>query len=408
MSQSAALATRAFFHDRTPTICTLLGLAAILAPLLVLFGLKFGVISALRDRLARDPRVRVLQPVGQGSFDAAWFAALRAHPGTGFVVPTTRFLSATISLRDPARPDAEPLTAELLPTAQGDPLLTAEAARRLAAQPVTPALRIAVSRLAADRLSIAAGSMLEGRIGRLMDNQPQAIRLQLTVDTILPAADADRPAVLVPLELLLAAEDYREGFAVPELAADGEARPTGDRRFASFRLYAATIDDVAPLRDWLAGQGVQAITRAGDIAVVQRLDRDLGRLFLVLASVGATGFLLSLTLGLWASIARQRRALSLLRLIGYPAAAIAVFPVVQGLWSAGLSLLLAVAATFAARPAIEGMMASSLPAGSRIFLLLPEHIAIAAAASAACTVIAAGYGGLRAAAITPAEGLRDE
>ena len=69
MSQTAIIATFAFFHERTTMICTLLGLAAILTPLLVLFGLKFGVVSGMRDRLERDPRIRVLQPIGQGSYD---------------------------------------------------------------------------------------------------------------------------------------------------------------------------------------------------------------------------------------------------------------------------------------------------------------------------------------------------
>ena len=129
MSQTAIIATFAFFHERTTMICTLLGLAAILTPLLVLFGLKFGVVSGMRDRLERDPRIRVLQPIGQGSYDEQWFATLRALPGAAFVLPTTRFLAATISLQNPSHSERDPINAELVPTAPHDPLLS-EARRR--------------------------------------------------------------------------------------------------------------------------------------------------------------------------------------------------------------------------------------------------------------------------------------
>lgn len=281
-------------------------------------------------------------------------------------------------------------------------------AEALAAQPVSAEMKIAISRPAADRLHISQGNVVDGRIGRMLDDQPQALPFKLTVSAILPAISSDRMLALVPLPLLVVAEDYREGFGVPALGVEGEERPQTGRSFASFRLFADTIDNVAPLRDWLAERGVQTVTRGGEIETVQRLDSDLGHLFLVLAALGAAGFLMSLTLGLWASIARQRRSLSLLRLIGYPAGAIALFPVVQGLWAALLSLLLACAATFASQPVIERMMAASLPQGGAIFRLYPEHIAVAAAATMACTVLAAAYGGLRAARIAPAEGLRYE
>ncbi len=409
MTQSAVIATFAFFHERTTMICTLLGLAAILTPLLVLFGLKFGVVSGMRERLERDPRIRILQPIGQGSYDSQWFATLRAQRGVAFLSPTTRFLAATISLQNPAHPERDAINAELVPTAPHDPLLPEADAEALAAQPVSPDMNIAISRPAADKLAASQGTVLDGRIGRMIDDQPQALSLKLTVSAVLPAISSDRMLAIVPLPLLLVAEDYREGFGVPELGGDGEARQQqGDRRFASFRLFADTIDNVAPLRDWLAERGVQAVTRGGEIDTVQRLDRDLGHLFLVLAALGAAGFLMSLTLGLWASIARQRRSLSLLRLIGYPAGAIALFPVVQGLWAALLSLLLSCAATFLSQPVIERMMSASLYQGDEIFRLYPSHIAVAAGATIACTVLAAAYGGLRAARIAPAEGLRYE
>jgi putative ABC transport system permease protein len=404
----AGISTRAFFHERTVSVCTLLGLAAILAPLLVLFGLKFGTVSALRERLARDPRIRVVQPIGQGNYDSVWFADLAGLPETGFVTPTTRFLAATINLRNPARPDAESVSAEMVPTAPGDPLLDPEIARRIAGQPEGKRFEVALSRGVAERLGLAAGQTVDGRLGRTWEGEPEILQLALTAVVVLPAGRVDRDVVLVPPALLLAAEDYREGYVVPAFDTAGQDRPPGERRYASFRLYARTIDDVAPLRTWLAERGVQAVTRIAEIETVQQLDRDLDRLFLVISSLGAAGYLLSLALSLLAAVARQRRALSLLRLIGFSAAAVAFFPAVQGLWAAILSFVAAGLVTSAAVPVVGRVMASQLPPGATIFRLLPEHVAWAAAATILCTLAAASYGGARAAAIPPAEGLRDD
>ena len=404
----SGIATRAFFHERALAVCTLLGLAAILAPLLLLFGLKFGTVSAMRQRLEADPQIRVIQPIGQGSYDKAWFDALNARPETAFSVPTTRFLAATMNLRNPVSEQGKTLSVELLPTQQGDPLLDEPTGWRIGEQPEGKTYQIVISRPAAEQLDLQAGQAVDGRLGRTFQGEPQIMHLDLTVAAVLPAEATDRDVALVPLNLLLPAEDYREGFAVPAFGADGEDRPAGERRFASFRLYARTIDDVAPLRAWLASQGVQATTRVAEIQTVQQLDADLGRLFVVISSLGAAGYLLSLALGLWANVARQRRSLSLLRLVGFPAAAVALFPVVQGLWTAVLSLLVAVGVTYATAPVVGRVIQWQLPAGARIFRLLPEHLAWAAAATIVCTVLAASYGGAYAAAIPPAEGLRDD
>jgi putative ABC transport system permease protein len=358
--------------------------------------------------LEADPRNRAMQPIGQGSYDSAWFAALNAQPETGFWIPTTRFLAATLNLQNPASESGISLAVELMPTKRGDPLLDDAVAERIGEQPMGKAFQIALSRSVAEQLEISVGQTVDGRLGRTFQGEPEFVHLALTVAEVLPVAVIDRDAVLVPLSLLLGSENYREGIAVPALGAAGGEPPDGDRRFASFRLYARTIDDVAPLRAWLASQGVQSVTRLPEIHTVQQLDTDLGRLFTVISSLGAVGYLLSLALGLWASVARQRRSLSLLRLVGFPAVAIALFPVVQGLLASILSLCVAVVVTYATAPVVSWAIQSQLPAGAKIFRLLPEHVAWAAAATILCTILAASYGGARAAAIPPAKGLRDE
>ncbi|MFM8991322.1 MAG: ABC transporter permease, partial [Alphaproteobacteria bacterium] len=55
----AALAWRDLVHEARLFACTATGFAAVLAPLLVLFALKHGVIEGLRETLVQNPRARM-------------------------------------------------------------------------------------------------------------------------------------------------------------------------------------------------------------------------------------------------------------------------------------------------------------------------------------------------------------
>ena len=52
------LALKDYFYERLLSACAIMGLAAVLAPLLVLFGVKSGIINTMSDRLLQDPRNR--------------------------------------------------------------------------------------------------------------------------------------------------------------------------------------------------------------------------------------------------------------------------------------------------------------------------------------------------------------
>ena len=49
-------------HEKLLSLCQVVAIAAVLAPLLVLFGLREGVIGTLIERLNRDPTLRLVVP----------------------------------------------------------------------------------------------------------------------------------------------------------------------------------------------------------------------------------------------------------------------------------------------------------------------------------------------------------
>ena len=110
--QICHLSLRDYLHERLLSACAVLGLAAVLAPLLILFGVKFGVVETLTERLRSDPATLEISPVGSGHFSAADMDRWRDDGRVAFVMPRTRTLAATVEL---SLPPEMPMTAVLPP-----------------------------------------------------------------------------------------------------------------------------------------------------------------------------------------------------------------------------------------------------------------------------------------------------
>ena len=157
--QTWTLAWRDAIHEWPVSLCLVLALAAVLAPLLVLFGLKSGIVTTMRERLKTDPRTVEITLRGHYRLEPGWIEALRARPEVGFVIPRTRSLSATMSLESPA--GRRLLDVDMIPTAQGDPLLPAGMA------PPGSLDAVLVTETLAGKLGLGAGDSVTGStIGR--------------------------------------------------------------------------------------------------------------------------------------------------------------------------------------------------------------------------------------------------
>lgn len=394
------LAYRDFTHEARISLCYVLALMAVLGPLLVLFGLKFGLVDTLAARLVESPVNREVIAVGSHGFDPAWFERMAGRDDVAFVVPNTRRIAASMSrLLNPD--DGRDLRAlQMIPTGVGDPLLGDVCVPEGTGQ-------LVLSAGAAARLGARDGDRLVARIDRRRQGREESALWELTLCGVLSPAALAEDAALVALPLLVATEDYRDGIHVPALGWDGDPPSQSARSFARFRLYAASIYDVAGLAADLEQDGVEIRTRVAEIATMQALDRNLGRVFWLIALIGTLGFLASLAANLLANVERKRRELSIVRLVGFPTASLVLFPVAQALFVGVLGALAALAVYVPVSLALNGWFADSLRAGESICRLLPVHVSIALAATLLGSAAAAAWAGLRAARIEPAEGLRD-
>ena len=401
------LAWRDFLHDGRISTCVVLALMAVLAPLLLLFGLRFGVIDTIAVRLVEDPRNREILGAGSGHFDDEWFRAMQARRDVAFIVPNTRRLAASFNaLVDPVT-ENRLSGVQMIPTAPGDPLLAGMPAMPAGQAMPDDQAEIILSEPAARKLGVGPGADVTALIQRRSRSDLEAVSMSLRVTGIAPASAFPDEAAFVRLDLLVATEDYRDGFAVPRLGLPGDDLPAARRVYPRFRLYATSIYDVAGLRDALERMDVEVRTKADEVAAMQALDRNLGLIFWLLAAIGTSGFLASLSASLVANVERKRRELSVLRLVGFPTGSIVAFPMVQaclvGLIGAGVALV----AYAGVALVLNDLFTASLRAGERICRLLPEHVVAAVAGTLLCAVAASAWAGLRAAGIEPAEGIRD-
>ncbi|NWD91984.1 ABC transporter permease, partial [Pseudomonas sp. K5002] len=94
----ASLAWQDYRNDAWLSVCSVLALVAVIAPLLVLFGLKFGLVSSLTERLENDPATREIIPLGGGRFSSEFVEQLRQRSDVAFALPRTRQIAATAQL----------------------------------------------------------------------------------------------------------------------------------------------------------------------------------------------------------------------------------------------------------------------------------------------------------------------
>ena len=384
------MALRDYWHERALSLCAVLALATVLAPLLILFGVRNGVISNLQERLLQDPRNLEIVPVGSGKYGKAFFEELRKRPDVGYVVPQTRAIAATIGLLPASEKKGglspNPVNVSLIPSGAGDPLTR----------------RFAGSAALKDDETI-----LTWRVTRARGMTREQAETPLRVKAVLPLSALQKEAAFVPPSLAEDAETYRDGMGVPERGWTGTARGDGERLYPSFRLYAGNLDGVASLRDFLGTRNIDVYTRAEEIENVKMLDRSTTLVFGLICLAAGVGFLASTASNLVAAIRRKRRVLGIIRLMGFSGADIVCFPLMQTLFTSALGMGLA----FALYAAVAGVINALFPLGAElgaVCRLSWAHVGGAAGVVLALSLLAALPASLSCSRLSPSEVIRNE
>ncbi|MEQ4616833.1 MAG: ABC transporter permease [Corticimicrobacter sp.] len=314
----ARLAVADLLHDRKVSLFMMATLVAVIAPLLLLFGLKQGVVEQLRSDLVRSPDALEVRMLGSGDFDDAWVAAAQARADVAFAVGMTRVLNLRGDLLADSRRFAENI--ELIPTADGDPLRAEEQAAALpsadAVAQTLPALFL--SSALAMRLQAAPGDTLTLGAQRRLDGVLERGQWQVRVADVLPAHGMDRLAALAPLPLLVELERFRDGYRVERsgLTTGRAADDDEPVRYARVRLYASDADRISSLARWLQEQHIDTRSQQAQADSVRQISTVLGWVFGVIAVAALLGCIASLAGAFLSNIERKRRNLAVLGLLG--------------------------------------------------------------------------------------------
>ena len=200
-----SLAASSLRHEWILTLCLVIALAAVIAPLLVLLGLKHGTIETLRERLVEDPVFREIRPSQTREYAPEWFETLKVDSGIAFLTPTILPLSSVLNIVPKGGTRAELF--DLVPTAPGDPLLLENGG-------MIPADgELVMSAEAARRAGVVAGDEVLARVTRSRGGRNESVEVSLKVAAVLGQRAGTLPRVYAPLGFVLDIEAFKEGYA---------------------------------------------------------------------------------------------------------------------------------------------------------------------------------------------------
>lgn len=392
------LALQDLWHDRIISFCIISSLVAVIAPLLLLFGLRFGIVSQLQDDLAKDPRNLEIRMLSSGSYDQGWITQLRQRPDVGFAIGQTRSLNTLADLQTDSSHFIE--NAEVIPTGAGDPLL--------GSLELLKDNDVVLTQEAARKLAVNVGDTVVLRVNRQLEERREWGRKSLTVAGILPATYFNRTALFTRPELLMMLEHFRDGFAIPDLGINtGDPFTHKPPLYARARLYAKDIDHVASLERDLRSQRIETTSRLADIENVKSINRVLGVIFNTIAATALIGCIASLIGSFIANVDRKRKHIAVLRLLGFTGPAVGMYVMLQGC----LLSLLAYAGGYGiyliASQVFNRALSGSQPTGEMLCKITPAHSVFAMLLTAVVALLVASIGARRAINIEPAQSLRE-
>lgn len=393
----ARLAWRDLIRDRFFLFCNTAVMVGILVPLLVLFGVKNGVYSALVGEMLADPANRQIDTQGNASLTDSDLAPLRDWPDIAFMTPKVRGQFDYMNVRAVDGRRMRP--ALVLPSGAGDPTLPAGA--------VLGEGEVAVSAQLAAQLELTAGTGLQ--LISQAEGRPRQLVLPVTVAMVLPESALSGRSVLAPFPLLDLIEAFYESYSLPEYGIDGTRDlATRTPSYEGVRVYARRLEDLAGLQARLERQlGIGTTARTRDVESLLGLGRKLDLALGLTAGLAALGLGAALLLGFWSDVTRKKTVLAGIALLGVPASRLALFPMVQAFLTAVLGLTLSFFLYLFAARAASALFGQGLPEEAALAIITLPQVAMICGAVLGLVAGAAGVAAWTVQRLDPASVLRE-
>ncbi len=385
-------------HERVLSICAIAAMTAVLAPLLLLFSLRYGILSTLEHNLSSNPQNLELRMLSGYNLPRSFFEELRSDPNVGFAVEMTRALSVSADVSSNGRVKTG---AECIPTATGDPLLAFSSIKDLANDD-----EVVISNSLASDMKAKIGDSIRLAISRIKDSQTQRAVQSFKIKGILPSSLSSGYKLYLPLKVIIAMEDYRDGYE-PLIFSDGSNENCARESFAKVRLYAKDIDSVKPLSMKLR-EKYNIQDKLAEIEELKALTRTLNFIFITIASVSVIGGALAVGGLIFSGISRKERSLALLRISGLSDLGIVLMIALENMILAMIAFIASFLLYEAGALAFSKYFSQALKDGMVVSMLTPLHLVIFFIASLLlCAFISVLITVTKVLPVTPAQALRN-
>lgn len=386
-------------HASGATICQVIGLATLLLPLLILFGIKNGVIADRTQALLQDPEALRITIGRTDSYPAALIAALAEDSDVRFVAPHPIRLAVLADFAPPDNGASVATSVTLLATGVGDPYLPGDL------DPPRPG-EIVISAPLQGALGLQPGDRVDALL-RPNDDSPEGGVLGFTVTGVIAPGVWGRMGALLHPDDLFLIQDWTHG-AVPGSDLNLARGSVGARdSYPSIRLYARDADGARALMGRLAAEGVPTGGMPEGAERLIGLRDALNAGFVAVALVGLLGVTATFAANLWTAVMRNRRPISLLRLGGLGRGAALVFPVAQAVAIGVAGWFLALILYAGLTRLLDSLLGRLFGVEGRLAQLTGTELTASAIATLAVSMLAAVWAAMAITAISPEEGFAD-
>ena len=305
--------------DKIISICIVASLCAVIAPLLLLFSLRFGIISNLEHKLSSNPSNLEIRMMSGYRLDQQFFDALKNNPHIGFVIPLTRSLSVTANISFNGRIVQN---LETLPTAAGDPIV-----REMDFDGELSLTEAYLSETTAQDLGLKTGDTFKFVISRITDNKKVNAVVPFTLKGIVKKELLPHKTIMVNFNTLVYMEDFRDGFE-PPVFSDG-SNPNSERQnFAKARIYVKSLNDLEPVSRMLR-QNYSITDKLASVENLKAISKVLSFIFTTIALTSIAGGVMA-TIGLiFTNLSRLEKTFALLFLSGLSKGGVFFIVVIQ-------------------------------------------------------------------------------
>ncbi len=305
--------------DKIISICIVASLCAVIAPLLLLFSLRFGIISNLEHKLSSNPSNLEIRMMSGYRLDQQFFDALKNNPHIGFVIPLTRSLSVTANISFNGRIVQN---LETLPTAAGDPIV-----REMGFDGELSLTEAYLSETTAQDLGLKTGDTFKFVISRITDNKTVNAVVPFTLKGIVKKELLPHKTIMVNFNTLVYMEDFRDGFE-PPLFSDGSNQNSERQNFAKARIYVKSLNDLEPVSRMLR-QNYSITDKLASVENLKAISKVLSFIFTTIALTSIAGGVMA-TIGLiFTNLSRLEKTFALLFLSGLSKGGVFFIVVIQ-------------------------------------------------------------------------------